>query len=95
MDINWRYGYRTHWSMKNQETWQFAHKFIGKLWTQLGFVLLAISIVTMIYFSGSNLDTLGIIVLVLTIFQLAGLILPIIPTELALRRKFNAEGRRN
>ena len=30
--INWVFGYRTEMSMKNKDTWEFAHKYIGKLW---------------------------------------------------------------
>ena len=31
-NINYTFGYRTTMSMKNQDTWQFAHKYCGKLW---------------------------------------------------------------
>ena len=34
--INALYGYRTARSMKNQETWNFAHETCGKLWVRLG-----------------------------------------------------------
>ena len=31
-EINYMFGYRTNMSMKNKDTWDFAHKYIGKLW---------------------------------------------------------------
>lgn len=31
-EINSLYGYRTARSMKNRETWDFAHHYIGRLW---------------------------------------------------------------
>ena len=30
--INGIVGYRTNRSMKNMDTWKFAHKYCGKLW---------------------------------------------------------------
>jgi len=38
--INAIYGYRTARSMKNDETWKFAHDCCGRLWFKLGFILL-------------------------------------------------------
>jgi len=30
--INPLFGYRTAMSMKNEDTWAFAHRFCGRLW---------------------------------------------------------------
>ena len=30
--INYVFGYRTSMSMKNQDTWVFAHHYCGKIW---------------------------------------------------------------
>lgn len=38
--INSFYGYRTAMSMKNRETWEFAHKHCGKLWSAWGCIAL-------------------------------------------------------
>lgn len=40
-NINGLVGYRTTRSMKNMDTWQFAHDFCGRLWWKIGFVMLA------------------------------------------------------
>ena len=32
-------GYRTKMSMINIETWEYAHRFFGKLWFRFGIVL--------------------------------------------------------
>lgn len=37
-------GYRTELSMRNQETWDFANKYCGKLWGRLGWILLGASL---------------------------------------------------
>ena len=34
-EINMIYGYRTEMSMKNKDTWKFAHKFCGRKGAQL------------------------------------------------------------
>ena len=35
-DINGAYGYRTPMSMKNQDTWDFAHRVCGRVWCIAG-----------------------------------------------------------
>lgn len=42
-DINVLVGYRTAMSMKNQETWDFAHNYCGRLWVKVGAVMTIIS----------------------------------------------------
>ena len=39
--INGVYGYRTRRSTQNQETWAFAHGYVGRLWRRWGWVLAA------------------------------------------------------
>ena len=34
--INGVIGYRTHRSMKNQETWRFTHQYSGRIWHRSG-----------------------------------------------------------
>ena len=42
--INMLFGYRTNMSMKNEDTWRFAHIYCGRLWVLLGLILLVISV---------------------------------------------------
>ena len=46
--INSLYGYRTARSMKNQQTWDFAHRVCGKLWPRAGAVMLPLSLLAML-----------------------------------------------
>ena len=39
-EINSVFGYRTSMSMKNKDTWEFAHKYCGKVWYVCGMVML-------------------------------------------------------
>ncbi|MBR2444220.1 MAG: SdpI family protein [Clostridia bacterium] len=90
--INSIYGYRTDYSMKNQDTWDFAHKYIGRIWAVLGLVLLvlftATSILVYMFFYERFDDICGL----LCLLGVAGLIVPIIPTEIALKKTFDKNG---
>lgn len=93
-EINWAFGYRTSMSMKNQDTWEFAHKYCGKLWYTCGIALLPISIFPMFFVIGQNEDTAGNLGGILFVIQLIFLIGSIFPTEKALRKTFDKNGRR-
>lgn len=92
--INMTFGYRTSMSMKNRETWEFAHKYIGKLWFWLGFTVLVPSVAVLLVAFGEEVETVGNIGIVVCIVQLAVLIASIIPTEIALKKTFDQSGRR-
>ena len=93
-DINGLVGYRTTRSMKNMDTWQFAHDFCGRLWWKIGFVMLAGSALIFAFVFRSDEKTIGIAVSVLLLVQCAVLIASIIPTEKALKNTFNDDGTR-
>ena len=42
--INGLLGYRTTRSMKNMDTWKFAHDHCGRLWWKIGLILLIATI---------------------------------------------------
>ncbi|MBR4228946.1 MAG: SdpI family protein [Bacteroidales bacterium] len=92
-DINTSFGYRTKRSMRNQDTWFFAHKHFGKTWFVCGIVLIPASLVLMFLVMGREADvirTTGFIILGLQLFLMLGAILP---TESALKKKFDEFGR--
>ncbi len=91
-EINVIFGYRTTMSMKNQETWQFAHHYIGRLWYISGWVLLVFSVVFMLPLIGKDKDTIGWLGSLICMIQLVALIGEIIPTEIALHKKFDKNG---
>lgn len=57
--VNGVYGYRTARSMKNRETWVFAHAYCGGLWRKMGWVLLVISAVALLPVWGKGPETIG------------------------------------
>ncbi len=90
--INYFYGYRTNMSMKNEETWFFAHKFLGKLWAIYG-ILMAF-IITVILLIINNVYILERFSDKICILEIIFLILPIIFTERALKKVFDKTGKR-
>lgn len=92
-DINHIFGYRTTMSMKNQDTWQFAHKYCGKLWFRLGLILLPLSVLPLLFTLGKGIGTIGSVGAAICFVQLVPLLGSIIPTELALRKVFDKSGK--
>lgn len=93
-NINMLFGYRTERSMKNEETWNFAHAYFGRIWYRLGWILLPVSILGMLPVLGKDKDTVGYTGMALEFMQILALIIPICFTEAALKKNFDEEGRR-
>ena len=92
-EINYIFGYRTARSMKNRDTWEFAHRHIGRTWRIVGAVLLPLSVLPVLLVSGGE-DAVGNVGAIVVTVQLVPLIGSIVPTELALKRTFDENGQR-
>lgn len=93
-DINGIIGYRTKLSMKNQETWDFAQKFCGKLWLKIGGIMLLLSIILQIPFKESNKNTICWLTVILETVQVIILIVSIVIAEKTLKNTFDKDGNR-
>lgn len=93
-EINVGFGYRTKMSMKNKDTWQFAHRHCGKLWVRIGLVMLPLTILVMVFLLGKDVDTIGWAGGALTIIQLLVMIVSIFPTQRAIKKTFDNDGNR-
>lgn len=93
-EINAVFGYRTRRSIQNQETWDFAQRYLAKIWMPAGAVMLAVSAAAAILFFRKDLHTFGVAVEVLTYVQLAAVLLSIPLTEHALKREFDENGKK-
>ena len=91
-EINYIFGYRTNMSMKNKDTWDFAHKYFGKRWFRLGWLLIPISVIPMLFVIGKGEDIIGTVGMVVMVIDLILLIVPIFPTERALKKTFDKDG---
>ena len=91
-EINYLFGYRTARSMKNRDTWEFAHRHIGRTWRIAGIALAPLSALPLLAVSGE--EALGLVCTAVMTVQLIALVGSIIPTELALKRTFDKNGQR-
>lgn len=90
--INHFCGYRTTMSMKNQDTWEFAHKYCGTVWKKVGLIMsVATLILTVVAFSLSE-DMQGIVCSMIVTVQTIILIGSIFPVEKALKKNFDKDG---
>lgn len=92
--INGIVGYRTNRSMKNMDTWKFAHKYCGKLWWKIGWFTIIPSVLIHIPLYHSDENTIGIAGVILVTIQCIILIASIYPTEKALKKHFHDDGTR-
>ena len=92
--INRVFGYRTSMSMKNMNTWKFAHRYCGKIWYVCGMILLPVTVVCFLLMTGKDSDYVRTAGGIICGVQLIPMIVSIIPTEIALRKKFDKDGNR-
>lgn len=93
-EINGVYGYRTSMSMKNKETWKFAHRYFGRLWYVWGWMLVPVSAIVMFFVIGKDQDAVGTVGGVLCFLQMIPMLGAIVLTERELRKKFDRNGNR-
>ena len=93
-EINHLIGYRTKNSMKNEDTWKFAHSFCGKFWLITGLVMLFASAGVLIPFYGASQKTISTVILISVSVQCVLLVISLIATEIALKMKFSSDGTR-
>ena len=92
--INMFFGYRTTRSMRNRETWAFAHRCCGQYWWNAGRIVLLCTALVMCLFVGRDIETVSNVGLILVFVQIIPLILAFPVTESALKREFDQFGRR-
>lgn len=91
--INKVQGYRTKMSMKNRETWDFAHKYLGDLWFKLGTPLLAVtSVMSLIVFRQSD-EKIMFWCTVIVLIHVVVMVIPVYFTEKALKANFDENGK--
>lgn len=88
------FGYRTIMSMRNAETWEYAHRIFGKLWFRFGIAVGVISIIALLFVIGKDKDTVGFAGMIICYVQMAVMLIPVIPTEISLRKRFDKNGNR-
>ena len=93
-EINPGYGYRTTMSSKNQDTWDFAQRYMGKVWYQAGRWLLIPSALPLLFVLGRDVGTIGKVGMIACGVQLVVMLGSIGVTEHALKKNFDKNGKR-
>ena len=94
-EINSIYGYRTSRSMKNQDTWNFAHEDCGRLWWKWGWIMLPpVVLAQALTLLCSDIESMCLWSLMPTMVETVVLVATIFPVERALKRNFDEDGNR-
>ena len=91
-EINSFLGYRTARSMKNMDTWKFAHECCGKIWWKLGIVIFVLSFLAHLPFYKSSEEIIGNVSLVVSVIQIIVLIVSTFFVENLLKKNFDEDG---
>lgn len=87
--VNYLYGYRTSRSMRNLDTWQYAHQHLGRNWLKYGSVTLRVTLVLMLLLINKDTQVIGLWGGLICGAQLITIIASIFPTEKALKEKYD------
>lgn len=93
-EINAVFGYRTAMSMKNKDTWEFAHHQCGRLWWKIGLIMFPVSAIAMLFIMGKSESVVGAFGAAICCLQVILLVASIVPIERALKLNFDQQGHR-
>ena len=93
--VNGFYGYRTSRSMKNQDTWDFAQRYMGEVWWKWGWIMSPpVALAQALTLLCPDVQSMCNWSLVPTTVETVVLAVSIIPVERALKRYFDKDGKR-
>lgn len=87
-------GYRTSASNRSEESWAYAQKFCGKTWLIFGAAMLVLTVLVFLLLRDRDEKSASIAGSVVIGVQTALMLLSIIPVEIAIRRRFDKDGKR-
>ena len=79
-------------SMKNKETWKFAHKYCGRLWVKIGTIVRIFSICINLFISMLDTQVKSMVGICINILQTIIIVATIYPVERELKRNFDKNG---
>lgn len=74
------------------ETWQFAHRYYGKLSTIIGLLLIPITVIAMLFLINKSQLLIGVFGIGIMIVEGGIVLLPIIPVKRAVKNEFDEFG---
>lgn len=93
-NINASSGFRAGMSMKNPDTWAFAHAHFGRLLKNTAPVLAAAAVIAMLFLIGRDYGTIGGFSIAIVLVELAAYVCICVLTIKALKKNFDENGKR-
>lgn len=93
-EANWLIGYRTRRAMGTEESWFFAQKLRGILWSGFGLIMLIPSVVVRGLMKSASLDYMCRMVITYCLVQAGVLILTILIMRIVMMVRFDRQGQR-
>lgn len=90
--INHMYGYRTAMSGKNQQTWDFAQRYCGRLWWKAGWGMGILTVPVALFVRGRSENVVSLTLGAWEFLQCAVLVLTVPVVERALKKRFDGNG---
>jgi len=92
--INAVYGYRTTRSMRNEDTWAFAHAHCGRIWFTCGVIFTALTAILLALSFKRSETSFGVLAAALSVLCVVGMVWAVLLTEKALKETFDENGER-
>ena len=90
--MNYAFGYRSERSMRNKNTWDFAHRYIGRLWFCAGVATAVATVAVVLVILGQSAESISVVMGCVVIIHLIPLLIPVFLTERALKKNFDENG---
>ncbi|MBQ5543102.1 MAG: SdpI family protein [Erysipelotrichales bacterium] len=87
-EVGFPIGFNTKRSVRNEETWKYAHRTLGKIWTVLGGIMIPVTAAAMYTARGKDMDTVGSTGAVMIVISAALMACGYALTEYLLKKKF-------
>lgn len=88
------HGYRTPYAMMSDEVWEYAQKYAGTVLMPTGIAMGVLSISILLAFLHRDHGTLWTVFNRVRVAQWFGVLVPIVLTEVAMRRHYDKQGKR-
>ena len=86
------FSYRSDRSVRNSSTWDFAHRYLGRLWFCAGVATAAATAIVVFVMLGQGTQEFSYVMGVMVLIHLIPLCVPLFLTERALKKNFDANG---
>ncbi|MBE5781329.1 MAG: SdpI family protein [Clostridiales bacterium] len=87
-------GYRSRRSLYSPQSWEYAHRFMGRIWSVEGPLVTIVSLALYLYLNSAMPDKIMNIMTIIMLIQPALFFIPIIFVEQALEQKFPGSGKK-